>query len=63
MVKSLVLAVVVASTLAGLGAIPASAANVHTTAAQCQALYDQARNEPNSYRQTRDAYISCVGNL
>ncbi len=62
MMKSLTLAVVLASTLAGLGAIPASAA-ARTTAAQCQALYDQSRLDSQSDRSTRDQYISCVGRL
>lgn len=63
MLKSLTLALVVASTLAGFGALPANAARVHSTAAQCQALYDQSRLDSQGDRSNRDAYISCVGNL
>jgi hypothetical protein len=62
MLKSLTFAIVIASAVAGLGAIPATAAG-RTTAAQCQALYDQSRLDPQSYRNTRDEYISCVSNL
>lgn len=63
MLKSLTLAMVLASTLAGFGALPATAARVHSTAAQCQALYDQSRLDSQGDRANRDAYISCVGNL
>ena len=62
MLKSLTLAVVLASALAGLGAMPASAA-ARTSAGQCQALYSQSLTDSKSDRATRDAYISCVGNL
>jgi hypothetical protein len=62
MLKSLTLALVLGATLGGLAAIPAEA-RTRNTAAQCQALYDQSRLDPQSYRATRDAYISCVSNL
>ena len=63
MLKSITIAVVLASTIAGLGAIPASAASGRTTAAQCQSLYDLSRLDSNSDRSNRDAYIECVGRL
>lgn len=63
MLKSLTIAMVLASALAGFGALPATAARVHSTAAQCQALYDQSRLDSQGDRANRDAYISCVGNL
>ena len=62
MLKSITLAVVLASAVAGLGSIPASAA-VRTTASQCQALYDLSRLDSQSDRSNRDAYISCIGRL
>lgn len=62
MLKSLTLAIVLASAVAGLGSIPASAA-ARTTAAQCQALYDLSRLDSQGDRSNRDAYISCVGRL
>jgi hypothetical protein len=60
--KSITLAVVLASTIAGLSAVPASA-RVRNTAAQCQAIYEKTLTDPQSFRQNRDDYISCVGNL
>ncbi len=62
MLKTVTLAVVLASTIAGLSALPATARE-RTTPAQCQALYEQSRLDPQSFRNTRDAYISCVSNL
>jgi hypothetical protein len=62
MLKSVTLAVVLAATLAGLSAIPANAA-ARTTAGECQALYEKSLLDPQSFRNNRDAYISCLGRL
>jgi hypothetical protein len=62
MLKSITLALVLASAVAGISVIPAEA-RTRTTAAECQALYDQSRLDPQSYRNTRDEYIACVSNL
>ncbi len=62
MLKSLTLAIVLASAVVGLGSVPANAA-ARTTASQCQALYDLSRLDSQSDRSNRDAYISCVGRL
>ncbi len=62
MLKSLTLAVVLASAIAGLGALPASA-KVRTSPAQCQAIYEKTLTDSQSDRQGRDNYISCVSNL
>ena len=60
MLKSLTLASVLALAVVGLNTVPASA---RTTAAQCQAIYDQSLGDPQSYRTNRDEYIRCVGQL
>jgi hypothetical protein len=62
MLKSITLALVLGSTIVGLSAVPADA-RVRNTAAQCQAIYELTLNDPKSYRQNRDDYIACVGNL
>jgi len=61
MLKSLTLASVLALAVVGLNTVPASAA--HPTAAQCQSLYAQSISDPQSFRSTRDAYISCLNSL
>ncbi len=63
MLKSLTLAVVLASAVVGIAAVPANAATVRTTASQCQALYSQSLLDSKSDRSNRDAYIECVGRL
>ncbi len=68
MLKSLILAIAAASTLGGLAitsahAIQFSDVPLHTTAALCAKIYDEARNEPNSVRDAKDAYITCIGRL
>jgi hypothetical protein len=65
MFRTLTLAVVLASASAGFIAAPASAANLtgRTSAAECQALYDLSRNDSQSFRNNRDAYIECIGRL
>lgn len=68
MSKSLAIALALASTLGGFAISTASATSFadlpqHTTAALCRAIYDEARLEPNSSRESKDAYIACVGRL
>ena len=68
MLKSIVLACVAISAIVGLSVSSANATTfsdvpAHTTAAMCRALYDEARLEPNSVRDAKDAYITCVGRL
>ena len=60
MLKSLALVVVLASVIASITSAPASA---RTTAAQCQAIYEKAQSDPQSYRANRDDYIRCIGQL
>jgi hypothetical protein len=63
MFKSLTLAAILTATVAGITVTPASAAPGRTTAGQCQHLYDLSRNDSQSERGNRDAYIECVGRL
>ena len=68
MSKTLILAIAFASTIGGFAASSANATSfadlpMHTTAALCRAIYDEARLEPNSSRESKDAYIACVGRL
>jgi len=60
MLKTLTLATVLAATVIGLNVVPAAA---KSTVAECQALYAQSLNDPQTFRSTRDEYIRCVGNL
>jgi hypothetical protein len=65
MIRTYILTVVLATASAGFVAAPASAAKLTTrsTAAECQALYDLSRNDSQSFRNNRDAYIECIGRL
>jgi hypothetical protein len=68
MLKSLVFAIALASAATGLAVPSANAIQFsdvpqHTTAALCRQIYDVARNEPNSVRDAKDAYITCIGRL
>ncbi len=68
MLKSLAIAVALASSVGGFAVSSANATSfsdvpMHTTAALCRAIYNEARLEPNSVRDAKDAYITCVGRL
>jgi hypothetical protein len=68
MLKSLVFFAAIATAAGGLAvpsalAIQFSDVPEHTTAALCRQIYDVARNEPNSVRDAKDAYITCIGRL
>jgi hypothetical protein len=64
MIKSLTLAIVLASAIAGITSVPANAAKFgRTTASDCQALYNLSLRDSKSDRSNRDDYISCIGRL